>query len=284
MRSILGQQQVDVQVAVRDDASTDGTRSTVAGFLARGAVRLTCGETPTGSAAQNYFALIRENAAETADFIALSDQDDIWYPDRLATACRRLAAASSAGYSSATLAMWPDGRSSVLTQSTRETRSDFLFGGVGQGCTFVLTADFYRRARDFLTLNQSRTGEIHYHDWTLYALARTWSLGWTFDPKPSLLYRQHDTNDTGARSSRAGWSKRLKLIRRGWYTTQLNLLATLCAAADPESDLVSAWQRIISGRRDWSRRLAIAGFCLAGGRRRIPDNAIVILAALLGWL
>jgi rhamnosyltransferase len=284
MRSILAQEQVDVQVVVRDDASTDGTRATVAGFLAGEAVRLTCGATPTGSAAQNYFTLMRENAAETADFVALSDQDDVWHPGRLATACRRLAATSSAGYSSATLATWPNGRASVLTQSTRETRSDFLFGGVGQGCTFVLTADFYRRARHFLTLNQSMTREIHYHDWTLYALARTWGLRWTFDPTPSLEYRQHDTNDTGARSSRAGLGKRLKLIRHGWYTTQLNLLATLCAAADPHSDLVSAWRRIISGRRSWSRRLAIAGFCLRGGRRSIPDNAIVILAALLGWL
>ena len=56
---------------------------------------------------------------------------------------------SSAGYSSATLATWPDGRESVLAQVSTLNASDFLFGGKGQGCIFVLAADFYRRARRF---------------------------------------------------------------------------------------------------------------------------------------
>lgn len=245
---------------------------------------MTHGETPTGSAAQNFFALIGENSAKNFDCIALADQDDVWHRDKLARACRRLADSRSAGYSSATLAVWESGKSTVLTQTIRSSASDFLFGGIGQGCTFVLTKDFYDRVRVFLAQNPSRIRGIHYHDWALYALARTWGLGWTFDPAPTVRYRQHDRNDTGARKSIAGLLKRLDLIRHGWYGNQLRAIAALCAAADPLNDIVSNWSALLSATDTWSRRVAITRFCLAGGRRSSMDNAMLVLAGLTGWV
>jgi rhamnosyltransferase len=284
LRSILAQQDVSIRLVVRDDASTDETRVRVASFLNDDRVTLTLGDTSSGSAAQNFFALIRENSSTGFDFVALADQDDEWHADRLARASRELSVTSSAGYSSATLAVWPDGKSSLLTQSTRSTPSDFLFGGIGQGCTFVLTAQFYSRARDFLAGNIDLTRELHYHDWALYALARSWSLPWTFDPIPSLRYRQHDANDTGARSSLMGLRKRLRLIRAGWYTSQLGSIAKLCVAASPSNPAVSAWRSILTAPRTWSRRARIAKFCLRDGRRGAADNCVILFAALAGWL
>ena len=282
--SILAQEGVEVRIVVRDDCSADETRSKIAPYLQRAPVSLTLGDTPTGSAAQNYFTLMRDNSAEGFDFIALADQDDSWNNDKLARACGQLNRANHAGYSSATLAVWPSGRSAVLTQSSRATRSDFLFGGMGQGCTFVLTASFYARVRRFLASNASITKDIHYHDWALYALARTWRLPWTFDPKPSVRYRQHGRNDTGARASIAGLWKRLMLIRRRWFTEQLRAIAAMCAAADPANVMVSAWHSLLLAPRTWSRRIEIARFCLCGGRRGLRDNAILVTAALAGWL
>lgn len=284
IQSILAQENVSVQVVVRDDASTDDTRSRIAAFLEKSPVRLICGRAPTGSAAQNYFALIREHSADEFDFIALSDQDDIWNVDRLARACRQLRVTSAAGYSSATRAIWQHGKSIILTQGAAATASDFLFGGIGQGCTFVLTKDLYRRARCFLLENPNFTRNIHYHDWALYALARTWQLSWTFDPKPSVQYRQHDRNDTGARSSLKGLRKRLELIRRGWYASQLEAIAKLCARADPANGTVAVWNSMLFARNAWTRRLRIVRFCWAGGRRQATDNAMVMLAALSGWI
>jgi rhamnosyltransferase len=286
IQSILAQQCVDVQILVRDDASTDDTRSRIAAFPDGAPVRLICGQTPTGSAAQNYFTLIRQCEADDFDFVALSDQDDVWLPDKLCRACQQLQlpATRSAGYSSATLAVWHDGRSALLTQPTTETTSDFLFGGIGQGCTFVLTKDFYRRARSFLVQNPELTRTIHYHDWALYALARTWRLGWTFDLQPSVRYRQHEQNDTGARSGLAGRRKRFNLIKRGWYADQLKAIAVLCARADQSNVTVAVWNSMLFGMKSWSRRLRIARFCLAGGRRRAADKAMLMLAALLGWI
>jgi rhamnosyltransferase len=282
--SILAQQGVDIRLIVRDDCSADETRARIAPFLRHSPVSLTLGDSPTGSAAQNYFNLIRDNPADDFDFIALSDQDDSWNTDKLVRACDQLRREHCAGYSSATLAVWPSGRSAVLTQSARVTGSDFLFGGIGQGCTFVLTRGFYARVRRFLAGNPDISRDIHYHDWALYALARAWGLRWIFDPIPSVRYRQHDRNDTGARASAAGVRKRLSLIRRGWFANQLRAIAALCAAADPVNAMISKWQSTLLAPDTWSRRFEMARFCWSGGRRSMRDNAVLVTAALAGWL
>lgn len=284
LRSILRQRDVDTRTVIRDDASIDGTRAQIAPFLEAGDISLTQSDSPSGSAAQNFFALIRENSSTGFDFVALADQDDEWNPDKLARASQRLRSTCAAGYSSATVAVWPNGKSTLLTQPVRATRSDFLFGGIGQGCTFVLTAEFYGRVREFLGHSTALTRQIHYHDWALYALARVWNLPWTFDPIPSVRYRQHDRNDTGARGSAAGLRKRLELIRRGWYAGQLRSIASLCAAADPSNRLVSAWSSLLDARPSWVRRARILRFCAAGGRRNALDNCMILIAALAGWL
>jgi rhamnosyltransferase len=282
--SILAQEGVDVRIVVRDDCSVDATRGQIAPLLQHSPVSLTCGDAPSGSAAQNYFSLMRDNAADGFDFVALADQDDTWNADKLVRACNRLNRADCVGYSSATVAVWPNGRSAVLTQAARTTPSDFLFGGIGQGCTFVLTSGFYARVRDFLANNPAITRDIHYHDWALYALARSWRLTWTFDPTPSVRYRQHDRNDTGARAGIAGLRKRLTLIRHGWFAGQLRAVAALCAAADPANATVAGWRALLLASDTWSRRLEMARFCLRGGRRSSRDNAVLVTAALAGWL
>ena len=280
LASILAQQGVDLQVVVRDDLSDDTTREQVSGLRSGGRVRLSAAPVASGSASQNFFALIRENPPDGFDLIAFADQDDIWHPDRLARAARTLAAEDSAGYSSATRAFWPDGRRRILTQVGVPTRADFLFEGAGQGCTFVLTAQFYARLRLFLQENRNLTAPIHYHDWAIYALARSWRLHWSFDSRPSLDYRQHHRNDTGARSSRLGIARRLNLIRRGWYRDQLHAIANLSAAAAPEAEIVHRWRATLARGNRWNT----ARFCLGGGRRRRLDNTIVVLAALVRWI
>ena len=284
LRTILTQRDVDIRVVVRDDASTDETRDRVAPFLGDERVSLTRGDTPSGSAAQNFFALMLENPSADFDFVAFADQDDEWHADKLHRACESLRKTACAGYSSATLAVWENGRSAVLSQKSRATASDFLFGGIGQGCTFVLAAEFYSRTRDFLAHNTALMREIHYHDWALYALARAWNLPWTFDPTPSVRYRQHRENDTGAKSSVAGVWKRIRLIRGGWYGKQLEAIARLCSAADPSQPVVSAWRSILTAPRTWSRRVRVAEFCIRGGRRSAADNGVILVAALAGWL
>jgi len=283
IESILAQTEVSVRIVVGDDCSTDDTREQVARFEWTGRVALSTTGSPAGSAAQNFRSLIQAHGAEGFDYVAFADQDDVWNPDKLRRACESLRSGAFAGYSSAVMAVWEDGRSRILSQLARTTDSDFLFEGAGQGCTFVLQGAFYRKAREFLGQHPELTRAIHYHDWTLYALARVWELQWCFDPRPSMRYRQHEGNDTGARWSPAGVRKRLQLIADRWYAAQIQSITLLCLTANPAQPAARRWHQV-STERSHLRRLRMARFCLRGGRRKVADNAILILAALAGWI
>ena len=284
VESIISQEGVRVTVVARDDGSTDQTRSELLRFKDDSRVTLIFDDHPSGSAAQNFLTLITTQSADGFDFIALSDQDDIWYRNRLQRACRSLQQSVACGYSSATLAEWANGKSTVLKPSGAQNRGDFLFEGAGQGCTFVLTCPLYRRIQGFLLTCPDLTKLLHFHDWAIYALARSWNLPWFFDPSPSLIYRQHDQNDTGARGSLKSAIKRLKLVRNGWYRQQLRAICAICFTAAPDNRTVAAWNFALESSRGASRRVRLAQLCLQAGRRRLRDNMIVVTACLVGWI
>jgi glycosyltransferase involved in cell wall biosynthesis len=86
LRTILAQRDVDLQVVVVDDGSTDGTSEMVNGLGDR-RVRLIRHERASGvSIARNHGA-----AEATGAWLAFCDDDDLWAPDKLT---RQLAAAS----------------------------------------------------------------------------------------------------------------------------------------------------------------------------------------------
>lgn len=287
LESILLQVGVDLVVVVRDDGSGDGTVQEIKRFQGDRRVQLCVGCPPTGSAAQNFLALIRDNSADEFEFVAFADQDDTWHRDKLARGCHMLSDSPlAAGYSSATVAIWPDGRTAVLTQSTRPTSADFLFEGAGQGCTYVLRRDFYARVRAFAIQHRRLTERVRYHDWMVYALARAWSHCWQFDRSPSMCYRQHEQNDTGARWTRTGLLRRFARLRRGWYREQLMAIASICAIAAPVNPEIQRWIRLLLTTHDLQRRVRIALFCVraGGARRRRLDNLIIAAVALAGWL
>ena len=284
LESILAQDGVDAHICIRDDGSSDGTVREIARFSADRRITLSDDCLATGSAAQNFLALIRENAADAFDFVAFADQDDIWHGGKLQRACQRLRAAAAAGYSGPTIATWPDGTTAVLRQAAVSTAADFLFEGAGQGCTFVLRADFYQRVRQFALAHQSLTRELHYHDWMIYALARVWGYRWSFDSHPLTSYRQHDGNDTGARIAFTGVRKRFILIRQRWYRSQIAAITAVCAAAAPTNSIVTRWSSLFHAAEGWERRRRVAAFCLRNGRRKRRDNMMVVFAALAGWI
>jgi glycosyltransferase involved in cell wall biosynthesis len=91
LRSVLWQRDVDLEVVVVDDGSTDDTAEVVAG-LGDTRIRIVRHEQPQGVAAA------RNRGAEeaTAEWITFLDDDDLWAPDKLA---RQLHAAREAGRS-----------------------------------------------------------------------------------------------------------------------------------------------------------------------------------------
>jgi glycosyltransferase involved in cell wall biosynthesis len=95
LQSIAQQTRLPDELVVCDDASTDQTLSIVRAFAASASfrVRIFQNERNLGYAA-NFEAAIRRCAGEV---IALSDQDDVWYPNRLERSEQVLAAHPGTG-------------------------------------------------------------------------------------------------------------------------------------------------------------------------------------------
>jgi len=149
-----------------------------------------------GSAAVNFINLIINADLSNVDYIALADQDDLWREDKLEKAIQKLEQGYD-GYSSNVEAFWIDGKRKVLIKNQPQQKFDHLFESAGPGCTFVLSKKLALKLQQFL--KNGYFNQLHnYHDWLIYAFARSNNFKWYIDSYPSVEYRQHDTNVFGA--------------------------------------------------------------------------------------
>lgn len=288
LASIFNQCDAQVDLLVSDDNSSDETLIRIEESRTLDSkVTFIKSSLPGGSASGNFFRLIRAADVTGYDFVALADQDDVWEIGKLARAAQVLSETGADAYSSTVRAFWEDGRSVLLTQSNRETAGDFLFEGAGQGCSFVFRATLLLELKDLLEKNWNLLQEIHYHDWTIYAMARIMGRRWVFDTWPCIRYRQHSNNDTGARSGTLGIKRRLDLLRTGWYRRQVIAMANMCASAAPENARVAKKYLLLTDAAEKNGFHARTRFCLfliKNGRRRWTDTLILCWAACCGYV
>lgn len=282
--SILSQEGVLPKVVIRDDCSQDGTSSLVQSVYADDSrVTVLSADEPSGSSGAAFFELYRCWDVSGYDYVALADQDDLWFPGKLKQATDKLRESGAVGYSCAVNAFWPDKKIRTIRQVTRTTKSDFLFEGAGQGCTFVLTQRFFLMVQEFLRREPEICLEMHYHDWYLYLLSRAWNCVWYFDEKPWMLYRQHASNEIGSRGTISAVQRRIEKIRSGWYRSQVLAACRVYMAAGGEITRVSDISDLFLGpRKQW--RLTKGVMLLFNSRRRLSDRFVLFVSALIGWI
>ena len=80
LKSILSQKNVDVHVYISDDNSSDFTVDFI-NEIYQSDPRILMSEKSlgSGSAGQNFMSMFREISVSNAEYIAFSDQDDIWF-------------------------------------------------------------------------------------------------------------------------------------------------------------------------------------------------------------
>lgn len=88
LESILGQSNVEVSILVRDDGSSDGTRALLDKYQSEGKLKWYTGEHL--NVTKGYFDLMKKAADCQVDYIAFSDQDDVWDSDKLYIAAKSL--------------------------------------------------------------------------------------------------------------------------------------------------------------------------------------------------
>ncbi len=266
--SIEAQRGVRVHVVASDDASTDQTTTILD---ARGVAQLPRLERRMGNANRNFQYLVREAPIGRADYVALSDHDDIWLPDKLRRAVDTLTATGADAYSSDVLAFWPDGREQPVVKSHPQRRYDYLFESAGPGCTFVFRRAAFEALRTWARQRRADLDGVLVHDWAFYAFGRTRGWRWVIDDRVGLRYRQHGGNELGVNTGRRAVARRLREVMSGRWRRDVLAVAD---AVDDTTWVSTAMRRF--GPRDRLRLCRHARQC----RRRPLDAAAVAVFAL----
>lgn len=271
--SVLSQEDVDVTLFVSADLSSDGTYEWLQALAVNEErVRLMPYGERYGAAAANFFRLVRDVDVAAFDFVSFCDQDDLWFPDKLSRAVATLSNSRADGYSSDVLAWFPHGHFRKLSKAGRMRRWDHLFSAPGPGCTQVVSAPLFGAFKRLVEDSRDLVDQIDYHDWLLYAFARQNGYDWFIDPRVSLLYRQHESNQLGANLGFASAVARIRQIRSGWFLEQVSLVATVVGGADelPIRHLAQPGRRGLVAVAALAPRL----------RRRLPEAAVLGMAVL----
>jgi rhamnosyltransferase len=272
LASILAQTGVNLSIYISVDPSTDGTEALCAEYAqTRQNVFLLPPAGPFKGAARNFFRLIRDVDFSTYDFVSFSDQDDIWYPDKLERAVTRLQSDDIDGYSSNVIAFWPNGRRMLVDKAQPQVKWDHLFEAAGPGCTYVLKPALAAGFKHLIVEQWERVQEVALHDWFCYAFARSHEFKWFIDPVPGMDYRQHASNQVGVNFGILSALVRLQSVTNGWWLKQIKLTSSLMGSENPLSKL-GGLERLV-----WP--FMNARKC----RRRRRDQAVFSWVCLLSW-
>jgi rhamnosyltransferase len=271
--SILQSEGVETHVFASDDGSTDGTLAILRSMPASSLTLLPSAR--TGGAGQNFFRLIHEANFNSFDYIAFSDQDDVWLPQKLERAIFSISSQSLDAYSSDVTAFWADGRRRYIRKSQPQKELDFMFEGGGPGNTFVLPLKSALILRNFLqSVPVDDLRRVNMHDWFIYAFFRSQGYLWKIDSYSGVLYRQHSANVIGAGQGFKALIRRIKLLRADWYRQQIVLFGDLLNIENSTVNFLKdfSWSGLPKSvlgvrryRRKFKDQLALAAYfvCLA---------------------
>jgi glycosyltransferase involved in cell wall biosynthesis len=280
LSSIVEQKNVDWHLFWRDDGSNDRSVDYVQKFSEKNPRCVTSVDIHTGriGAAKAYMALLE--AAPEDGFFAFCDQDDVWLPDKLSRAIRKLQQSPAhvpALYCTRQRLVDQDLKPIGLSPSLRYSPSfgNALVQNIASGCTIVMNA----AARRVILAVQMP--DISVHDWWAYLLVTGAGGRVIFDNTPSILYRQHRANAIG--SSPSPFLRARGVIQRGPLPF-LRILAAHLKALD-RAILTSEAHELISLLRDIEKE----GFILRAiqlrraGLRRQGILEDILLWAWLGF-
>ncbi|MCD5982668.1 glycosyltransferase family 2 protein [Pseudomonas sp. CDFA 610] len=213
---------------VSDDASTDDTNRILAEYQARwGKDRMVIFNGPCNGFAENFISLVQRTEIE-ADYFAFSDQDDVWFRDKLERSVARLdplGESAPALYCSRTRLV--DAKLNVIGISPLFRKPPSFRNALVQSLAGANTMLINQSARDLL-MRLPHKPSLIVHDWLTYLLV-TGCGGYVFyDSDPTLYYRQHGGNLIGANASTRDRLLRLRKMLTGrfivWNDANVSIL------------------------------------------------------------
>jgi rhamnosyltransferase len=265
---------VDVTVIASDDMSDDGSW---AWLNQRQGERLrVLPRSKAGSAGKAFVRLLCDVDFAAFDYVALSDQDDLWSPRKLDRAIAQMEQSGCGGYSSNLVAFDENNRFWCVEKGGAAVRFDYLFQGASAGCSYVLTRETAMLVKEKLAPIKESLSLRMSHDWLIYAICRSHGVPWRLDSMSHILYRQHEGNAYGARSGLRGLMLRLRMARSGWYRENILQLARVLENTSDERAILNAIDRLSWRDRVWLSMRANEF------RRRKRDRVLLFMTIVAG--
>lgn len=217
--SVLAQSYSNIELLVRDDGSRDATVDIVEEYCNRhNNVRMYKGDNL--GVTLSFYDLLK-NVPEDAEYIALCDQDDVWFVDKIETAIKAIASINGPALY-CEKPMLVDEKLKPLKDNIQRHRPKITFGNaiienVCTGCTVVFNRALYD------IINEKWPKHSLIHDWWIYQVAVCFGKV-VYNETPHIYYRQHGGNQIGQDDNRLDLMKRqissLKKFK-GKYTAQM---------------------------------------------------------------
>jgi len=276
--SILRQVNVDVEINVSDDFSSDGTLEYLK-QLAQSDSRVVVlpKRDRIGSAGKNFYRLVCDVDISSFDYVAFADQDDIWNLDKLSRHVNLIQTENAECVSSNVMAFWPDGSQKLICKSQHQKSFDFIFESAGPGCSFLMTPWLVTKLREEIQSPRSPAKNVVMHDWLTYAICRSYNRRWVIDPVPSLMYRQHANNVIGANSGIKAIVNRLRKINDGWYHSEVSKICDVAVGINHDSRLIKL-SKLLKSRSFISRARLLT--YVSQARRKLLDRIVLALTII----
>lgn len=226
--SFSAQDHDDWSLIVSDDGSLDDGIDRIRRFAVTAGRPVSMVRGPQRGFAQNFLHLLRV-AGPTVPFVALSDQDDVWLPQKLSRALMQLQAVPEGKP-----ALYA-GRTVICDAGLRPLRRSLCFDlppgfenalvqSIGGGNTMMMN----RAALDIVQATAHHAAGIVAHDWWLYQIVSGAGGHIIYDTEPMVLYRQHGGNMIGANDTTLASAVRAAQVLKGrfrsWNTANLAAL------------------------------------------------------------
>lgn len=227
LTSILGQEEVDVDVVIRAQSGFDELTQWIASESFSVIQVIDGAEDLVKSPGTNFHQLIISSLSmfESYDFVAFSDQDDSWLSRKLIEAVNCLDASRCDSYSSA-VRVWNGFSDGPLLAVGGLRKYCYLTQAGGAGCTYVFRSQIASSYARFL-IEHSGARSFKSHDWLFFAFCRKNQVPWFVDDRSFIRYRQHGRNVVGANVGLGALLVRVRRLFFGDYVNELKKNAFL---------------------------------------------------------
>lgn len=280
LNSLYEQTYPDIRILVRDDGSSDSTRSILESEQSKGRIDILEGHHNLGPAL-SFFELLRCAALTGTKYVAFCDQDDVWLPNKIAHAVSALAVAADC------CPVLYCSRLEIVDEHLKhigytEIPAKIGFGNalvenVTVGCTIVLN----RKAIDLICGNLP--SKVLIHDWWCY-LAISCFGKVIFDNSIDIKYRKHGSNTIGMATNMFDrLRRRLRRFFGGegghlWLSEQASALANIFKDRIPLSQR-NVLNKFIAAKSSFRCRVLLV-FSREIWRQKLVDNFIMRLLVL----